>query len=93
MQCNRIQRNKITIIGNTGVGKTSIITQFHKKNTDSISSTIGAEYTCHVSEENNIALEIWDTAGQERFRSMITSYFRNAHALPSSFNQNRYEKR
>ena len=77
---SNLKRKKISIMGNTGVGKTSVITKFHNKNIDKINSTIGAEYTCFVSYDKKIALEIWDTAGQERFRSMMTSYFRSADA-------------
>lgn len=79
MYCNSLTRYKIVLIGNTGVGKTSLINIFNKRCNQNTSSTIGAEYCSYISEDNNLALEIWDTAGQERFRSMITTYFRNAH--------------
>lgn len=34
-----------------------------------------------VVENETVRLNIWDTAGQERYRSLVTSYFKGAHAL------------
>ena len=58
---------KVVLIGESGVGKTSIITRY---TTDSFSSvmlaTIGASFASRTIEVDNqkIKFEIWDTAGQ-----------------------------
>ncbi|TFK94730.1 ras-domain-containing protein [Polyporus arcularius HHB13444] len=75
---------KIVIMGNTGVGKTSLLhryTQgkFDPKNT---TSTTGAFFvTKKVNiDGTKVRLQLWDTAGQERFRSMAPMYYRGANA-------------
>ena len=73
-------RCKIILVGNSGVGKTSIIGGYIDKLDKNESSTIGGSYSS--KEENiegkKIIFEIWDTAGQERFRSLNSIFFRNA---------------
>jgi small GTP-binding protein len=57
---------KIVIIGNSGVGKTSMINRYLKKTFDENSSTtIGAMYLNKIVEQGdtNYKLQIWDTAG------------------------------
>ncbi len=62
---------KVIIIGDSGVGKTSILEAFNfKKISKSAKPTIGAEFTKKkVILENGqeINMQLWDTAGQERF--------------------------
>lgn len=62
---------KVIIIGDSGVGKTSILESFnYKKISKSAKPTIGAEFTKKkVILENGqeINMQLWDTAGQERF--------------------------
>ena len=73
-------RCKIILVGNSGVGKTSIIGGYIDKLDKNESSTIGGSYSS--KEENiegkKIIFEIWDTAGQEHFRSLNSIFFRNA---------------
>ncbi|KAI0832497.1 P-loop containing nucleoside triphosphate hydrolase protein [Trametes gibbosa] len=75
---------KIVIMGNTGVGKTSLLhryTQgkFDPKNT---TSTTGAFFVTKkvTVDGTKVRLQLWDTAGQERFRSMAPMYYRGANA-------------
>lgn len=75
---------KLLIIGNSNVGKSSIMLRF----TDDIFkdvyfTTIGVDFKIRLIHHNDkvIKLQIWDTAGQERFRSIITSYYRGAHGI------------
>ena len=77
-------RLKILMIGNSGVGKTSILLRY----TNNIFSptfitTIGIDFrTKTVNIDNtDVKLQLWDTAGQERFRAITTSYFRGAQAV------------
>ncbi len=75
---------KITFIGDTAVGKTSIIERFLVgKFNEFQEATIGASFSCQNININNgrIMMEIWDTAGQERFRSLVPMYYRNADVI------------
>ncbi|ESK93738.1 ras-like gtp-binding protein ryl2 [Moniliophthora roreri MCA 2997] len=76
--------SKIVIMGNSGVGKTSLLyrytqNRFDPKNT---TSTSGAFFvTKKIFVDNvKVRLQLWDTAGQERFRSMAPMYYRGANA-------------
>mmetsp|Transcript_12100 Transcript_12100/g.18034 ORF Transcript_12100/g.18034 Transcript_12100/m.18034 type:complete len:204 (+) Transcript_12100:17-628(+) len=75
---------KLVVLGETGVGKTSMILRFKKGSfsADSSVATIGAAYFSKGVQVKgwNVKLQIWDTAGQERFRSMGSLYYRNAKA-------------
>jgi Ras-related protein Rab-7A len=62
---------KIVAIGDSGVGKTSLIQMFENaKFTESFKPTIGADFSnkeIRVSTGSLVTLQIWDTAGQERY--------------------------
>lgn len=73
---------KILLIGDTQVGKTSIIGQYCDKvfkETSNI-STIGCDFKTKdiPIEDSVVTIEIWDTAGQEKFKSMTKNMFRGA---------------
>lgn len=75
---------KICLIGDTGVGKSSILKRYIENRFDPYSdSTIGAQFLCkHIIHKNtHIKLELWDTAGQERYRSIVSLYYRNCNAV------------
>ena len=75
---------KIVLVGESGVGKTSIITQY----IDNIfqkdqQSTIGGTFSTKTIKCGNgkiLKLEIWDTAGQERYRSVTKLFYKDANA-------------
>ena len=74
---------KFILVGESGVGKSSLIERYINKHFVFISDvTIGVEYRCKIIDINNtkIRIEIWDTAGQERFRSITRGYYRDAIA-------------
>ena len=75
---------KIVLIGESGVGKTSIISQFVDQTfQDDQQSTIGGTFSSKVVKCSNgkvIKLEIWDTAGQERYRSVTKMFYKDADA-------------
>ncbi|KAK3101143.1 hypothetical protein FSP39_001253 [Pinctada imbricata] len=73
---------KIVLVGNLGVGKTSIARRFAEgKFSEEHKSTIGVDFTVQTVqiEDKIVKLQIWDTSGQERFRSITQGYYRNAH--------------
>ena len=75
---------KLLIIGDSGVGKTSILLKYVENSfTDQHIATIGVEYKTKVITKGKykITLNIWDTAGQERFKSITKSFFSNANAI------------
>lgn len=76
------QRLKIILVGNSGVGKTCLISSFLRKAFDRQSlPTVSPTYssiTVKNSSGNSVLLEIWDTAGQERFHSVSQMFFRNS---------------
>ncbi|EAY08253.1 Ras family protein [Trichomonas vaginalis G3] len=76
---------KICFLGDSSVGKTSIINVIQGKGltTDQM-STIGAAFYIRkikVDGDHMVKLHIWDTAGQERFRALTTSYYRDAEII------------
>lgn len=74
---------KIVMVGDTAVGKTSIVIRELRDRFEDISiPTLGASYESKVISHNGkyIRIQIWDTAGQERFRSMIPIYYRAGDA-------------
>ena len=73
---------KIVLIGESGVGKTSIISQFIDQIfQDDQQSTIGGTFstkTIKCSNGKTLKFEIWDTAGQERYRSVTKMFYKDA---------------
>lgn len=72
---------KVVIIGDAGVGKTSIRNQYiHNKFPKTYKATIGADFISKQLQVGgrSVALQIWDTAGQERFKSLTAAYYRGA---------------
>jgi len=75
---------KLLLIGDSGVGKSSLLHRFADDiYTDSYISTIGVDFkikTMNVGDKM-VKLQIWDTAGQERFRTITSSYYRGAQGI------------
>ena len=81
MNYNKI---KIIVIGDTNVGKTSLIERYYKNLNNDFSEiktfiTIGVDFRIIKDCYNykNYLLEIWDSAGQEKYRSICKSFFIN----------------
>ena len=84
MQENYDHLYKILIIGDSGVGKSCIMSRFADDSyTESYISTIGVDFKIRTIEVLGeiVKLQIWDTAGQERFRTITSSYYRGAHCI------------
>ena len=75
---------KVVLLGEAGVGKTSIISQFIDESfQEDIQSSTGGTYsskTFVIGNKQLLDFEIWDTAGQERYRSLTTMYYKEANA-------------
>lgn len=78
-----LQRVKCTVIGNYGVGKTSLIHRFLNMEPKHTKSTVGIDFfmkTIKVYDEQ-VRVSIWDTAGAERFHSLTHSYLRDSSII------------
>ncbi|CAM9919811.1 unnamed protein product, partial [Heterosigma akashiwo] len=74
---------KVLVIGDSGVGKSSLMNQFVKKQfSNTYKARIGADFlTKQIPIDNKlVTLQIWDTAGQERFQSLGAAFYRGAGA-------------
>ncbi|XP_061403100.1 ras-related protein Rab-3D-like [Lethenteron reissneri] len=72
---------KLLIIGNSGVGKTSLLFRYAEDSfTAAFVSTVGIDFKVKTLRRGGktIKLQIWDTAGQERYRTITTAYYRGA---------------
>lgn len=75
---------KILIVGESGVGKSSLLLRFTDDFFDpDIGATIGVDFKVKTLsiDGNKAKLAIWDTAGQERFRTLTPSYYRGAQGV------------
>lgn len=83
MSNTRFAQFKLVLLGESAVGKSSIVHRFVKNTFDDLrESTIGAAFlTQSITFDNTtVKFEIWDTAGQERYKSLAPMYYRNANA-------------
>ncbi|KAI6654184.1 Ras-related protein RABD2a [Oopsacas minuta] len=73
---------KVVLIGESGVGKSSLVHRFLTGNwLESTTPTIGIDFHVRDVECNGktVKLQIWDTGGQERFYSLTNTYYRDMH--------------
>ncbi|CAF0732644.1 unnamed protein product [Didymodactylos carnosus] len=72
---------KILIIGESSVGKSSLMTRFVDETFQpTFVPTIGVDFKVRtlIIDDYQCKVQIWDTAGQERFRVITTTYYRDA---------------
>ncbi|CAN1235291.1 Ras-related protein Rab7 [Linum perenne] len=72
---------KVIVLGDSGVGKTSLMNQYvHNKFSQQYKATIGADFVTKELQIDDklVTLQIWDTAGQERFQSLGVAFYRGA---------------
>lgn len=85
---------KIIIVGDSGVGKTSLFTAFNDKSfTSAHTATIGVDFCLKRIrvEDQTVKLQIWDTAGLEQYRSLTSAYFRGADVICLMYDTTRME--
>jgi Ras-related protein Rab-7A len=74
---------KIIILGDSGVGKTSLMNQYvTRRFSKQYKATIGADFLTKevMIDDKLVTMQIWDTAGQERFQSLGVAFYRGADA-------------
>ena len=74
---------KVVLLGESGVGKTCIISRYVNNTYDEKSETTnGASYASKVIEleqyKQSLRFDIWDTAGQEKYRSLTKFFYKDA---------------
>lgn len=77
---NEIERYKVILLGDAGVGKTSLCRRYTENTFDfKMNPTIGSSHirTRVNVDGRSVELMIWDTAGQEQFASLVPLYSRN----------------
>ena len=75
---------KIILLGDTGVGKSSIIKRFMEDSFDiNVASTIGSNFLEKIVsvKGKKVKVEVWDTAGQEEFRSVTKIFVKNSKII------------
>ena len=75
---------KIVLIGDSAVGKTNILLRYTKDDFHSHTKpTIGTDFASKVINLNGLTVKVqfWDTAGQEKYKSLSSSYYREAHGV------------
>ena len=75
---------KVLLIGDSSVGKTSILLKYIDDQFPELHiSTIGVEYKIKTLtiNEKKVVLRIWDTSGEERYRSITRNFYRNANGI------------
>ena len=80
----QINKQKLILIGDVAVGKTSIINSIlGQKFNDEYEPSIGVDFFSKTIKYKgkSIKLQIWDSAGQEKFRSLIPNYIRGASLI------------
>jgi small GTP-binding protein len=75
---------KVTLIGESSVGKTSIINRYAKGNfSQELEPTLGANYSQKkmVRHGKKIRLDLWDTAGQEKYRAIGRHFYKESYIV------------
>lgn len=80
-------RMKLTTLGGSSTGKTSLIMRLVYDRFGSTDATIGASYMTYKMDD--ITYEIWDTAGSERFKSLLPIYYRSSDIILLVFDLSR----
>ena len=90
-----IESFKVVLVGESGVGKTSIITQYIDQTFQKdLQSTTGGTFSTKSVECDGgkiLKFEIWDTAGQEKYRSLTTMFYKDANAAILVYDVTRLE--
>ena len=78
------EKIKLMVLGDSNVGKSSILTKYCKNQfLSKYITTIGIDFQIKYLNINNkrIKVQIWDTAGQERYRVVTKNYFNTSNGF------------
>lgn len=82
VETNHLSILKYVIVGDSAVGKSSILIRLTDDRFTATEPTLGVEFGSRIlavgSEGKRVKVQCWDTAGTESFRSITRSYFRGA---------------
>jgi small GTP-binding protein len=83
---NEPESIKVVLVGESGVGKTSIISQFTTKKFDphretSLSAQFISKTVNFQDLGKEIKFDIWDTVGQEKYRSLAKIFYKDAKVI------------
>ncbi|MFX0106686.1 MAG: Rab family GTPase [Candidatus Hodarchaeota archaeon] len=84
---------KMVLIGEGGVGKTSITVRYTENRFDEdMKMTIGVNFASKEVnlEEGNVRLMLWDLGGQPRFRDVVSGYFRGSRVALAVYDSTRF---
>lgn len=80
----QLKEIKVILLGDSGVGKTSIINRYiNNKFLHNSDSTLGSNFLTKEIVKGNITykLDIWDTSGQERYRSVTNLFIKGSNIV------------
>ena len=80
---------KLIIIGNSGVGKSSLLKRLIDNEFDEDTEvTVGVEFGSFLVrlQDKVVKLQIWDTAGQESFKSITKIFYRGSQCVFLCYN-------
>lgn len=86
MAASEVLEIKLLTIGDSGVGKSSLLMRWANEDTSKIKSsmpTVGIDFKFKniTVDGSRVKVQVWDTAGQERFRTLTTTYYRKAQGV------------
>ena len=79
---------KIIVVGDSGVGKSTMLMRFEKNIFDELFiPTVGIDFLIKKIQVNDklYKLHLWDMAGQERYKSIVNTYYRNGQGIILAF--------
>ena len=75
---------KVILVGESGVGKTCLLSMYVKGVIEQTIPTIAVEFCTkeiELFDGTKVKVQIWDTAGEERFKSLAMTYYRKAFGI------------
>ena len=81
VECEQYDNSiKVIILGDSNVGKSSLINRLKNNKFADLASTLSIENHSYIISINNykLRMQLWDTAGQERYNSIITNYYKGS---------------
>ena len=75
---------KIILVGDSGVGKTCLLSMYINGKCGPAIPTIAVEFCTkeiELADNCKVKVQLWDTAGQERFKSLAMAYYRKAYGI------------